>query len=388
MKRSRLRKKSAAWRPVQRVAAVVALCLLAGLTVAACGDSDSDSSSGTAAESTTGASGGGAVTGKSIAIFEPTTTNAYTITVIKGATEAAEQNDASVDVFNSEYDGAKQASQISQAISSGKYDGLVIMPSAGPQTICSAVEKAIAAEIKVAMINQPACTEGTTQEEYSSALEGTSFTGWQAPELLEQYFRAGFEAEPNGGEYVVIAPPATHENYVRLEAALKAVEGEFPNWESAGFLAADYLPATALAKTSAVIQSNPDLNLLFGAYTEMTTASASALRSAGKLDQVSIVDWASESHGFEAIESGEYLAGFAALPFEEGYRGTQSVIAQITGKPDFEGVPAEGFVDLAKDPRIKPLGFEITKDNVAEFEAAGFPEEAESPDTLQIVNPF
>jgi len=354
---------------------VAALGIGATFLLAACGN-DGGSNTTSASDS------------KRIAVFQPTNTNNYTVTEIKGAVDAAKANGYKVDVFDSEFDAAKQASQVQQAIDAKKYAGFVVMASAAPGTICTQIKNALQAGVRVAMINQPACAPAYEQDEYAHPMDGTSFTGWQSPELLQQYFEAGFAANPEGGEYAVIAPPAAHQNYPRVKAALEAVESKYPQWTNVGFVPGDYLTNTALSKTAGIISAHPNLKLLFSLYSGMTDGAYAALTSAGHAESVKIIDWIPEAQGYARIKSGAYQIGFTGLPYEEGYRGTQSVIAQITGADDFQGVPAYGFVDLSKDPKIAKLGFEVNTSNMAEFLKAGFPEQPDRPDTQNIANPF
>ncbi|GAA3316300.1 sugar ABC transporter substrate-binding protein [Arthrobacter ramosus] len=350
------------------------LGVAAALALAACGNG---SGSGQAASDS-----------KRIAVFQPTNTNNYTVTEIKGAVDAAKSNGYEVDVFDSEFDAAKQASQVQQATDAKRYDGFVIMASGAPGTVCTQIQNAMRAGIRVAMINQPACDPAYGQNEYANPMKGTSFTGWQSPKLFQEYFEAAFKANPEGGEYAVIAPPAAHQNFGRVKAALDAVAAKHPQWTSVGFVPGDYLTNTALAKTAGVIAAHPNLKLLFSLYSGMTDGAYAALSSAGHADTVKIIDWVSEVQGYARIKSGVYQIGFTGLPYEEGYRGTQSVIAQITGKDEFQGVPAFGFIDLSKDPKVAKLGFEVKATNVEQFQNAGFPELPDQPATLKVANPF
>jgi ABC-type sugar transport system substrate-binding protein len=360
----------------------VVLAVAAAATVALAACSTSKGSAG--AGSTSGVHGS---SGKRLAVFQPTNTNNYTVTEIKGAVDAAKANGYDVDVYDSEFDAAKQASQLQQATDSKRYVGFVVMASAAPGTICTQIKSALNAGARIAMINQPACSTAYTQDEYSNPMQGTSFTGWQSPVLLQRYFESGFKANPDGGEYAVIAPPAAHQNYARCKAALDAVATKYPQWKSAGFIPGDYLTNTALSKTAGLIAAHPNLKLLFSLYTGMTDGAYAALTTAGHTD-VKIIDWVSEAQGYGRIKSGAYQTGFTGLPYEEGYRGTQSVIAQITGQKEFQGVPAFGFVDLSKDPKIANLGFEVNASNIENFLKGGFPEQPDQPDTVKIANPF
>jgi len=365
----------------RRVGATLGVAV--ALALAACsssGNANDTASAGSTSHAT-------ANSGKKIAVFQPTNTNNYTVTEIKGATDAAKANGYDVDVFDSEFDAAKQASQLQQATDSKRYVGFVVMASAAPGTICTQIKNALDAGVRIAMINQPACSTAYTQDEYSNPMQGTSFSGWQSPVLLQEYFEAGLKANPDGGEYAVIAPPAAHQNYARCKAALDAVANKYPQWKSVGFVPGDYLTNTALSKTAGLIAAHPNLKLLFSLYTGMSDGAYAALTSAGHTD-VKIIDWVSEEQGYSRIKSGTYQIGFTGLPYEEGYRGTQSVIAQLTGQKEFQGVPAFGFVDLSKDPKIANLGFEVNASNIENFRKGGFPEQPNQPDTIRITNPF
>ena len=83
-----------------------------------------------------------------IALFGPVK-NSYVDAVVKGAKAQAKRSRASVDVFISDFDAQKQATQIQDAIASRKYQAFIVYPvdSAG---VVPFVQEALRAGIKVA----------------------------------------------------------------------------------------------------------------------------------------------------------------------------------------------------------------------------------------------
>jgi ribose transport system substrate-binding protein len=374
------------------IARVVAMAGLAGMAafVVGCGSSDEDSSSDTPAPAaeTTQAAGSEVKSGLRLAFFQPTNTNEYTVIEVQATKDAAERYGASMDVFNAEYDGAKQASQIQQATTSGKYDGLVIMPAAGFGTICNAIKEALAAGIAVGMTNQPACSAALTQEEYATPLEGTAgFVGLQSPDVYAEWFRRGFEIAGDGGEYAVITGPTLHENTPRQREALDSVKGDFPGWEEVGFVPGDYLPATALQKATTLLRSNPDLKVIFSTYTTMSQAIANAIRAAGKEDQVMVMDSIADKSGVEAVESGAYALTYLAASYEEGYRGVQQVVGKISGLEEVDGIPVGEFYELSEDPKFGGLSPFLVAADIPKYTELGWPESMADKDSLKVVDP-
>lgn len=343
--------------------------------VAACGSSGG--SGGTTTESNASGkqvnasapSGGGVKQGLRLAYFSVGGNNTYLQAGIKGAQETAAKYGASIHVFNGNFDGGLQLNQVMGAIASHSYDGFMLEPN-NSQQLCSAVKAAISAKIVIGITNVPACTAA-----YDKPYPGTViFVGGQSPKAYTQWYRQGFSSSSAGGEFGVLVGPATQGNSVRAQQVLKQVNPQFPQWKLAGFEPADYQASVALTKTQDMLQSHPNLSLLFSNYAGETPGAISAINAAGKNGKVKIYDLGGDKAMFAAVKNGSVQSTEVYLPYEEAERAVQAVIAQLSGLKQLGGVKVGQFWDLTKDPRLHGLSPFVSKSNIDKYTAIGLPE--------------
>jgi len=353
------------------ICGVAAICLAA---LAACGSSSSVETSATASAgaSTTSTDSGdsGVKKGLKLAYFSVAGDTTYLQAGIKGAKETAAKYDATIDVFTGNYDGGLQLNQVTKALASKDYDGFVLEPANGQQ-LCSAVKATIDAKIPIGITNVPACDAA-----YDSPYEGTAiFVGGQSPQVYEQWFRNGMEADPAGGEFAVMNGPATHGNTLRARAVLDdTIKAEFPKWKEVAFDYTDYQASVALAKTQTLLQKSPNVKAIFSSYAGHTPGIISAVKAAGKQDQVKIYDLGGDKTMFNALRNDQIASTLVYLPYEEAQRGVQAVVAQASGLDELDGVPVGKFWDLTKDPRLEGLDPFVVKDTIDKYTAIGLPE--------------
>ncbi|MEZ5101825.1 MAG: sugar ABC transporter substrate-binding protein [Thermoleophilia bacterium] len=307
--------------------------------------------------------------GLRLAFFSVGGNNTYLKAGIKGAEDAAKAYGATIQVFNGEFDGAKQLNQVMGAIASGDFDGFVLEAN-NPQQLCSAAKATLEAGIVLAVTNVPVC-----DAPYDGAYEGTTiFVGGQSPEVYTQWFTQGLESA-DGGEFAVLNGPAVHGNTTRAREVLDGLKGNYPGWKEVAFDATEYQASVALTKTENILNKNPNINVIFSSYSGHTSGIISAVKAAGKLDQVKIYDLGGDQTMFEALKNGEIASTEIFLPYEEQYRAVQSVVAKLSGLDELEGVPSTGtFWDLCKDPKLQGLPCFLTADKIADYEAIGLPE--------------
>ena len=204
-------------RRSRRIAAGFALAALVALAAVAagCGGGSSSSATTEAAPATqpadTGAGGSGSAEeqtnesnsgsvkpGLRLAFFSVGGNNTYLKAGMKGAQEAAAKYGATIQVFDGEFDGAKQLNQVMGAIASGDFDGFVLEAN-NPQQLCSAADATLDAGIVLAVTNVPVC-----DAPYTSPYPGTViFVGGQSEAVYTEWFEQGFTSAP-GGEYATL----------------------------------------------------------------------------------------------------------------------------------------------------------------------------------------
>ena len=322
-----------------------------------------------AADTGASASGGEVKQGLRLAFFSVGGNNTYLKAGMKGAEDAAKEYGATIDIFNGEFDGAKQLNQVMNAIASGDYDGFVLEAN-NPQQLCSAAHATLEAGIVLAVTNVPVCDAA-----YDQPYEGTViFVGGQSPDVYRQWFLQGFESGP-GGEFAVLNGPAVHGNTTRAREVLDELESQYPDWKEVAFDATEYQASVALTKTENILNKNPDIDVIFSSYSGHTAGIIAAVKAAGKLGEIKIYDLGGDQAMFEALENGEIESTEIFLPYEEQYRAVQAVVAKLSGLEELDGVPATGeFWDLCEDPKLQGLPCFVTRDSIEQYRAIGLPE--------------
>lgn len=302
-----------------------------------------------------------------LAFFSAGANNTYLQSGIKGAQEAARKYNATIQVFDAEFDGAKQLNQIQSALGRG-FDGFVIEPI-NSQQLCSAVKASLNAKIAVGITNVPACDAA-----YDSTYPGTTiFAGGQSEAIYKTWLEQGL-ADAAGGEFAVINGPATQGNTVRARKVLDEIKPAHAAWKEVGFVYAEYQASVALSKTQTLLQQHPNLKAIFSSYSGQTPGAISAIKAAGKTAQVKVYDLGGDQVMFKALQSGAIISTEVYLPYEEEYRAVQSVVAKLQGKTELDGVTVGKFWDLTKDPKLAGLPAFVDRPNIAKYTAHGLPE--------------
>ena len=306
--------------------------------------------------------------GLQLAFFSVGGNNTYLKAGIKGAKAAAAKYGAKIDVFNGEFDSAKQLNQVTNAISSRKYDGFVLETNNENQ-LCSAAKATLKAKIALGVTNVPVC-----QSAYSAYPGTTIFVGGQSPAVYSAWFLQGFKSGP-GGKFAVLNGPAVHGNTTRARTVLNALKPKYPGWKEVAFDFTEYQASVALTKTQDILQKNPDVKVIYSSYSGHTPGIIAAVKAAGKLGQVKIYDLGGDQGMFKALALGQIASTEIYLPYEEQYRAVQSVIAKLSGMRALDGVPSTGkFWDLCKDPKLKGLPCFLKRAAIPQYKKIGLPE--------------
>jgi ribose transport system substrate-binding protein len=307
--------------------------------------------------------------GLKLAFFASGGDNDYQIAGLQAATDGAKKYGATMQTYAAHFDNALQLNQVMSAINSGKFDGFII-EAINPGTICSSVKAALQKNIVVAMTNIQAC-----DAPYEVPYPGTvSMVGGQAATVYEEWFKSGFDTDPEGGEFAVLVGPITQGNSVRAKAVLDKLKDAYPKWKLVGFEDTGYNAGPALKKSQDVVQSHPKLKIMFSNYSGQTPGAIAALKSANLLGKVKIYDMGGDKVMFAAVKDGTVVETLIFLPYEETLRGLQAVVAKLSGMSSLDGVEVGKFVDLTKDPKLGGLSPLVTKAKISDYEKIGLPE--------------
>lgn len=334
----------AARAKIARIAAVVGVCGV-GLVVTGCGSDDDDSAAAKPASTTTTAASGSKQA--RIAYFA-THQSSYTVAAIKGIEEAIKAGNATLTTFDANLDPRKQAQQIQDATTSGKFDGFLILPSDG--TITPQVKTAIDKGIKVAshniaigdpMIQKPqidgmAVHVGTDIKREGQAMGDLVVQACEGVDPCKVAYLRGVPAMPfDAGKFKIVD---------------EVVKGQ-DNIELVGEASGGFERGGGLKAAQDLLQKTPDLNVILSHGDTMGLGALQAVGRAGS--DAKIIGVGSTRQGVENVKSGKFFGTTTQLPIDEGRIATEKLLEAVGG-----GESTGEGIDAAADV---PLGPFVTK---------------------------
>ena len=360
---------------------------LAVVAISACG-SDSDSGAASTSPAATAASVAPASSGSSSAVASDSTTasTADSTTATSAAADSdesfevaylsassantwltsskaqidtvAEANHVTVTEFDGQFDAALQTTQLQDIVSSGKYDGVVVVAINGPGLIPD-VEAAVAAGMQVVVLNQVVGTDLTTSDPQvagvaASVMVPPKASGTRLGELTTQ---ACAKLDPCNVAFIygikgIPLDDAIREGFdetIAGTATIKVVaEGE-----------GKYLgPDGGITATQNILQLGKDIDVIVGADQSIQGA-AIELGSQG-VEGVKLIGVGGSEAAIAGITDGTWFGGVYGAPADEGRIAMEALIAAMK----------DGTVTGGVDPLVSlPDNGLITAANVADFTA-------------------
>ncbi len=345
------------------------------LALAACGGSSTPSSSSVAsespsvAESATESATESSASAEStlkpadlrIALFSAGTNNEYLQAGIAGAQAAAAAVGAQIDVFDGKFDPQEQFNQLQTALTSGKYNAFVVEPNDG-NLVCDLLTGEVAAAgILVSVFNQPICDRATKPGDEVYQPGTVTYVGGQTLDVYEAWIDQIIGENPDGAKIAVISGPDLNANTINLNTALERFAAA-PGFEIVANQKTDYSTPKAYEAAQAILQANPDLDVVISNYSGMTQGIVKAAEGADKIGKIKIYDMGGNKWALDAVKGAQISQTVMFLPRQEGYDAVQAVIDFVSG------LQVQPFINLTKSSVLPGTPY-VTIDNVADFTA-------------------
>ena len=255
--------------------------------------------------------------------------NAYDNAILAGIESVAVRSQSSVDAFFAGFDPATQLGQCLDAVSSGSYDGLIII-AASPIEIIPCVEAAHAAGIPVAAVDLVIGPEQTTVEPQVEGIVAASYVtaaDWGAA-VTEIVPEACAGLDPCDVFYLagVSAFPSDQFGY----AAVQAVAAASPTISSAGTAEAFYDAGFAYLVMTQVFAEHPEIDVVITSD-QMAVGTEQAAAEAGVT--VRLVGAGAGASAIDAVRDGRWFATATFLPFTEGRIVTDLLVRALRVRP-------------------------------------------------------
>lgn len=343
----------------QRRTALVLATAAAAIGLTACGSSDDDGKTNAGAsegqKSVAIDLGGGTKVdtgGKplKIALFAAGSSNSYLLAQNDQARKSAKEAGVPLDVFDAKFDPATQFKQMQTALVSGKYNAWILQAVDGQQTCKLVSEQAPKKQIVVSAIVVALCGRAQNEGEELWAPGTLNFIGGnETVEAWKTIWKKAVAENPGPQKVGVMVGAPLNSITIAYMAAMKEVIPK--DWKVVGVVNTDYSVADSQAKAQTLVQANKDMTILMSAYTNITKGGISALKAAGRLDDVKIYDGGGTVTGVDYVRKGISQATTARYSRSPIKASVQSLVDAWAGKPVERFVPNDGHApEPGRDP--------------------------------------
>jgi len=324
-----------------RQGATALVAAAAAIGLAACGSSGSPSSFSSPSKPL------------NIAYLSFAVQNSYDAPMLAAATAVADENHASLKVFDANNSPQTQYSQLQDVINSGQYNGIIVQPIFGTG-LTSLVSQAIAKGIKVVNMDQILGPNlATDQPQVRGLSANVTFVPTTIGTQLGQQVVAACQAKNlnpcNVGYLWDIKASALD---IAINGAFKKAIAADSGIKVAAEGQSFFSPTTGLTAVQNMLQADPSLNLIAGSD-QGIEGGAQALTTAHLTGEVILVGYGASAAALSGVASGAWYSDVAQAPASEGRLAMQALIAAIeTGRASgaidpVAGLPNNGIVTKA-----------------------------------------
>jgi ribose transport system substrate-binding protein len=279
--------------------------------------------------------------------------NSYDAPMLAAATAIADDNHASVRVFDANNSPQTQYSQLQSVINSGQYDGVILQPILGTG-LTSLVSQAIGKGIKVVNMDQILGPDlSTDQPQVKGLSANVTFVPTRIGTQLGRQVVAACKAKnlkPCNVGYLWDIKAAALDVAIN-GAFVKAIAAD-PDVTVTAEGQSFFSPAIGLTAVQNMLRADPSLNLIVGSD-QGIEGGAKALTTAHLTGKVILVGYGASAAALAGVASGAWYSDVAQAPAREGQLAMQALIAAIeTGKlsgaiDPVAGLPNDGILTKA-----------------------------------------
>jgi ribose transport system substrate-binding protein len=255
-----------------------------------------------------------------IAVVPKALDSEFWLTVKAGAEAAAKEHDVELIVLAPDKEAnVEQQFRIIEDLIQQKVDALCVAPcdSSG---IIPFIEKANEANIPVFTVDTNADAEVVSFIGTDNKLGGKL----AGERIIEKLGGKGKVA-------LIVGVPGQQTMRDRAEGFKEALAGA-PDIELVAEQPANSERALAMTVMENILQANPDLDAVFACSTLMAMGAMEAIDAKGKLDDIVVVGFDTQTESLQAIKDGKIDALIAQSPYNMGYLGVDAAVKYLKGE--------------------------------------------------------
>jgi simple sugar transport system substrate-binding protein len=285
----------------------------------------------------------------------------YTVAQANAAKAAGIRLGYKVDVFWSNLNPAVELSGFRQAISGGKYAGIIIHPVTSQ--LCVPVrDLAIKNKVLVLVVGNPMCDDGTGSGETLWAPGTIGYVGGQnnVPGI-SLVLAAANKLNKGPQKALFVMGIEGHPSVVAWQTAWEAFAAKNPRWQLADTIYTDFTTPTAFTKTSNALSGNKGVTAIFSPYIDITAGVVNAVARRNLTKKVGVFENGGGSTvAWNLVNSGGIRGDLPVYPGSLGSTGVQVMVDALKGKQPKRFLGNDGNAAASK------LGV-ITKANASKF---------------------
>jgi len=267
-----------------------------------------------------------------VAYFAAASQNGFNQATYEGVQEMAKKRGYETEIFDGQFDAAKQYSQIEDALASGKYAGMIVAPN-DSVGVAGAFEEVIKEGIPIGTVLFPVGPNLNTLE---PQVKGITVTAASLPvpgattqaEAVVDYCK---DKNPCRVVIIIGAKIFPFDN-LRLETYQKVL-GEHDNIKIVAVGEGYYAPDPSLKAMTDILQSNPDVDVVLSNADQHLVGVEIALEAAGKKPaDLYLSGGGAAAIAIDAIREGRWDATLAYFPKTMGSLAMEQIANAIEGK--------------------------------------------------------
>ncbi|MDX6715208.1 MAG: ribose transport system substrate-binding protein [Solirubrobacteraceae bacterium] len=335
---------------VRRVMSTAGAAALAAAVAAGCGGSGGSGGSDTKSATAAGEKQ------VRIAFSGFAASNSFSQETFRGIKEVAAKNGATATFLDANFDSAKQIAGIQDAVTSGKFDALVINAN-DPNGIVAPVREAIDAGVKVIAAFVPIGSDLTTLEPQVPGLTSTigetpSSTGENTGKIIVQ------ACQGNAACKVAYLPGSKSLplETIRTKGVMDVIK-QHSNIKVVSDQEGGYTADQGLKTAQDVLQAHRDVNVM-ASSDQAIQGATKAVADAGLSGKVKLIGQGGAQQAITAIQDGSWFGAYVYVPYSEGKTAAEFAIKAVRGGK----VPAS-----LNSETLSPIGPIATKSTLGDF---------------------
>jgi ribose transport system substrate-binding protein len=300
---------------LSRLAAVAA----GALVLSACGSGSGASSNGEDA--------------RSIAFLSSSSQNGYNKAVWEGVqAKAKELGNVDVEIFDGEFDANTQFNQMQDVATSGRYDGIVIVPNDNVG-IAAAIPAAASADIPVATVLFPIGPDLQKLEPQVDGIVSTVASDPVAGAAAQAERVVEYCADKDPCKVAILIGQLRFPfDKLRYDTYVKELE-QHDNIEIVATGEGNYDRDQSLKTTQDILQANRDIDVLLSNADQHVFGAQIAIENAGlDIQDIYVMGGGGSTQAIEAVRSGEWDADYANFPVSMGAAALEQVVNSLNGE--------------------------------------------------------